>query len=162
MKKHTSKLSAATAMSSILNCISWKLYIFSILQMTGPGYTTSQTITAVRNNNRKRKITRKDGGKKNDELISSLNKFHSHVRMTTMNSSSVWPHRPECGLNHSSHPKSSSLWHFLMTHHCGREAFCEGSPWWPPVPWWCTGNLTTQTQRCPPCWADWILQLMLN
>lgn len=64
IKKHTSKLSAATAMSSILNCRSWKLYIFSILQMTGPGYTTSQIITAVRTSNRTRKITGKDERKK--------------------------------------------------------------------------------------------------
>lgn len=32
--------------------------------MTGPGYTTSQIITAVRTNNRTRKITGKDERKK--------------------------------------------------------------------------------------------------
>lgn len=69
IKKHTSKLSAATAMSSILNCISWKLYILSILQMTGPGYTTRQTITAVRNNNRTRKITRREKRKKTTLIL---------------------------------------------------------------------------------------------
>ena len=49
-----------------------------------------------------------------------------------------------------------------MTYNCRRGVSCEGSPWWPPQPWWCTGNLLWQTHWCSPCWADWLLHKLLN
>lgn len=50
----------------------------------------------------------------------------------------------------------------VMTHSCRREVSCEGTPWWPPRPWWCTGKLTGKTRWCSPCWADWPRRTPLN
>lgn len=55
--KHTRKLSAAKASSSILKSMYWKLKSLNISQTKAPGDTTSQDITASRINTMKRKIT---------------------------------------------------------------------------------------------------------
>lgn len=39
------------------------------------------------------------------------------------------------------------------TYRCGREVSCEGSPWWPPRPGWCTGIQRGRTRWRSPCWA---------
>lgn len=49
-----------------------------------------------------------------------------------------------------------------VTHSCSRGVSCEGNLWWPPRPWLWTGNQTTKTRCCSPCWEDFPVQWLLN
>lgn len=76
-----------------------------------------------------------------------------------MNSLPAFQLRPECI---TLLIKKHHCLTFFKTYHCRREVSCEGSSLWPPQPWWCTGNLTCQTQWCPLYWADLLFQTLLN
>lgn len=82
-----SRLRAATATSSTLKSISVKLYSLNSLQMKGPGYTTSQVITAKRTSSRQRKITGKTRRKTRNNSdfrvlnLASVLSFTSNIRV---------------------------------------------------------------------------------
>lgn len=123
--KHTMKLSAAKANSSIWKSMCWKLKSFNILQTDALGDSTSQDITASRINTMQRKMTA--GEKKN---------INSNPDFT------VWCARLEADSILTS-----------GTYSCGREVSCEGSPWWPPQPGRCTGIQRGRTRWRSPCSA---------